>query len=252
MIGIIAAPSIINQIHCGHSYLYLAYIRWIEMANEIAIIIPYDIREDKLMEILQRVNGVVWVGGAVENKKTHTTQQYNDLVNTLFITYQYAISENNKGNYYPIWGTCLGMDMLIMFVKEKHENIIDSMKPYSKKGDYSCTFTSSPSRLKSWFSSQMQQEMKKQPCVYHIHDYGNDSVPKDKVRIVSMHDKFINAIEFIHYPFYGVQFHPEQPHNDFAITVSEQFSLFFKEECKKNKNVWKWKLNDFKKKKILL
>jgi gamma-glutamyl hydrolase len=252
MIGIIDAPNIKRELSCGKSYLFMAYIHWIEMSGETVVIIPYNIKEQKLLEILARVNGVVWVGGEIENKKTHTTQQYNDLVNTLFTTYQYAISENNKGNYYPIWSTCLGMDMLIMFVKEEESNIVKSMKPYSKNGVYSCVFTKESSRLKKWFSAYLQHEMKKQPCVYHNHNYGNDTIPEDKVRVVSMQDGYINILEFIDYPFYGVQFHPEQPHNDFSIKVSEQFSLFFKQECSKNKNKWKWKLSDFKNSKITL
>jgi len=251
MIGIIDAPNIKSNVHCGESYLHMSYIHWVEMSGETAVIIPYDIKEDKLLEILKRINGVIWVGGGIENKQYHTEKQNDDLLNTLFTTYQYALAENDKGNYYPIWGTCLGFYILIMFVKEEKETILESIVAYNKSGNYPCTFTKSHSKLKKWFAP-FQSRMKKYPCVLQNHEYGVNTVPEDKVRIVSMQDNFINIVEFIKYPFYGVHFHPERPQTDFAIKVTEQFILFFKNECSKNKNKWKWKLSDFTKTKIVL
>jgi gamma-glutamyl hydrolase len=244
MIGIITAANIKQDIECEHSYMKLAYLHWIEMSGEQAILIPYDIKEKELDVLLSRLQGVVWVGGAIENTKKHTDEQYTTMINTLFYCYQYAISENDKGNYYPIWATCLGFDFLIMFA-----NYIPSLKesllPFSLHGSYPCTFTKTETKLKKWFSPQLRKQMKKQACVFHNHIYGNKTVP-DTVDIVSIQDGFLNMIEFKKYPFYGVQFHPEQPHTDLGIEVARQFSLFFKNECSKNKNKWKWKLSDFK------
>lgn len=250
MIGIITAPVFKQYKTCGESYLYTAYINWVEMSGEQAVIIPYDIPEKKLSVILSRINGVVWVGGAIGNKKKHTKKQYDLLMNTIFFCYQYAVKENDKGNYYPIWSTCLGFDILIMFVNEQHNTLYESLSSFSLHGEYPCEFTNTSSRLKKWFSPSMREQMK-QPCVFHNHIYGNKNL-SDKVTVVSFHDKFINMIEFKDYPFYGVQFHPEQPQSELAIKISYQFSLFFKQECDKNKNIWKWEVSDFKKKKILL
>jgi gamma-glutamyl hydrolase len=245
MIGIITDPIVKHQLNCGHSYLNLAYIHWIEMADEQAIIIPYDISEKELLTILQRIHGIVWVGGAIENTKIHTSRQYTTLINTLFYCYQYAMNENNNGNYYPIWGTCLGFDILLMFANHI-PSLKESLVPFPLHGVYPCSFTNNKTRLKQWFSNI--QKLKK-PCVFHNHTYGNIEVP-DNVEIVSKHNNFINMIEFKEYPFYGVQFHPEQPQTEYSIEISRQFSLFFKNECDKNKNKWKWNLSDFKKKSI--
>jgi len=245
MIGIITAPNEKHHLECGQSYLKIAYIHWIEMSDEKAIIIPYDISQKELSDILQRTHGIVWVGGGIENTTPHTSKQNNKLLDTLFYCYQYAIHENNNGNYYPIWGTCLGFDILLMFANQK-PSLKESLISFPLHGVYPTTFTTNKTRLKKWFSANMLQKMKKQPCVFHNHKYGNVTVPPT-VDIVSKHDDFINMIEFKDYPFYGVQFHPEQPHTEFSIEVSRQFSLFFKNECAKNKNKWKWNLADFKK-----
>jgi gamma-glutamyl hydrolase len=249
MIGIITAPNIKSD-NCGESYLYTCYIHWVEMSGETAVIIPYNISEEKLVEMLNRVNGVIWVGGNIENRKKHTKKQNNDLINTLFTTYQYAVAENDKGNYYPLWATCLGFYILIMFVKEESETINGSVVPYEKSGVFPCTFTKTPSKLKKWMTP-LHSRMKN-PCVTHNHNYGIDSVPEDKVKIVSMQDNFVNIVEFVNYPFYGVHFHPERPQSELSIKVSESFITFFKHECSKNKNKWKWETSDFTKRKIIL
>ena len=251
MIGIITTPSIKSKLHCETSYVYMSYIHWVEMAGETAVIIPYNTKPNKLIELLQHINGVIWVGGSIENKKMHTKKQEEDLLNTLFATYQYAISENNKGNYYPIWATCLGMYIIVMFVKELG-TIMETIHPYNKHGLSTCTFTHIPSRIKTWFSAHTRLQMKKQACLLHNHTYGINSVPEDKVRVVSVQDDHINILEFVYYPFYGVHFHPEQPQTEFAINISNQFISFFVNECRKNKNKWKWKISDFEKKSIKL
>jgi gamma-glutamyl hydrolase len=221
------------------------------MVGETAILIPYDISTDALRPLLQRVQGLIWTGGSMPNTSKHTPKQYDTLVNTLFLCYEHAIHQNEKGNYYPIWATCLGMDILWMFATYK-PTLADSLTIHKKEGNETCTFTETASRLKRGFSASMKDRMKREKCVFHHHLYGNDIVEHDHLHIVSIHDKFVNAFEFVKYPFYGVQFHPEQPHTDFGIQVSKQFMLFLKDECRKNKNKWTWTVDDFKKTQLML
>ena len=55
-----------------------------------------------LNSILSKINGVLFTGGGtpidINNKWTK---------NADYIL-KYAISENKKGNVFPVWGTCLG------------------------------------------------------------------------------------------------------------------------------------------------
>lgn len=248
MIGIVSAPVTINKMDCANSYLYNPYIEWIKMSGEQCIIIPYDITKIELKKILNRVQGVVWVGGSID--KTHTPTQTSTLINTLNYIYKYAILENNNNNYYPIWAICLGLELMIMFAKEE-TNLKDSIQKYEQYNNTSFAFTDS-SRLKKWFSPSMQKQMKNKLCVSHHHTYAYTAEPIDHVHITSIEDGYINSIEFNEYPFYGVQFHPERPFNDFSLKVSREFSLFFKNECSKNKNKWEWIVADFKKTKIFI
>jgi gamma-glutamyl hydrolase len=249
MIGIVSCPPSIESA-CTSSYVYTSYIDWVSMSGEKSIIIPYTISESNLRTLLNRVQGVIFTGGAIQNKKLHSSKQYTQLINTLFFIYKHAIRENNKGNYYPIFGTCLGHEILLMFATNK-ENLLESLHSHHKHGIFPLHLNPQ-STLGKWFTPNMRAKMKKTPCATHSHKYGNDIGSIPGIRIMSTLDTFIDSIEFEEYPFYGVQFHPERPSTPFAVSVSLQFSLFFKHECSKNKNKWEWTPSDFKKNKMMV
>ena len=59
-----------------------------------------------LDDILSKVNGVLFTGGGIEfNMKNKWTQTADHIL-------KYAIDQNKKGNPYPVWGTCLGFELL--------------------------------------------------------------------------------------------------------------------------------------------
>jgi anthranilate/para-aminobenzoate synthase component II len=76
--------------------------------------------------------------------------------------------------------------------------------------------------------------MARMRCATHHHKLGFDITPLPHIRIVSVDSGFINMVEYVDYPFYGVQFHPERPFSPFSEQVSQQFSLFFIKECQQN------------------
>lgn len=57
-------------------------------------------------EKLTKVNGVLFPGGAGD---------YFDLGNHI---YDHAISENDAGRVFPIWGTCLGYENMAIYASE--------------------------------------------------------------------------------------------------------------------------------------
>jgi len=56
---------------------------------------------------LPQINGVLFPGGEMPiDIKNHWTSNINYILN-------WARLENNKGNVFPIWGTCLGYEAII-------------------------------------------------------------------------------------------------------------------------------------------
>jgi gamma-glutamyl hydrolase len=244
-IGIVSAPMPKYHLHRAESYLDKAYISWIEMSGANAVVIPYN--TESLLSYLKTVQGIVWVGGAIENTKTHTTRQYEIMIAAFRTIFDYAIRENDRGNYFPLWGTCLGFDILAMM----GENIQDG---FFKRIQHATKFSLSPlkfegaSRIRSYLPKKLMAKISSEPVVRHLHEYGFDvdvahtKKIKRYLNVVSTdlsNDgvRFVNMFEYKKYPFYGSQWHPEKPLTDLGVELSHTLSLFFKKECSKNKSI---------------
>lgn len=57
-------------------------------------------------DLLPKINGVLFPGGDVDIDINNKWTQNADYI------LKYAIKQNEKGNVFPIWGTCLGMQLL--------------------------------------------------------------------------------------------------------------------------------------------
>jgi gamma-glutamyl hydrolase len=232
MIGVIASPKI-HSLHDSNIKYATSYVKWIESSGAKAMIIPYNISSSSLLHVLKRIRGVVFIGGAIENKKLYTHDQYVTYVNTIYHTYRIVKEYNDQGRYFPIWATCLGFEMVLLFNQHKSlEHLFDSMKLHVKNGP--STLQLLPSRIKSFFPHDIVMKMKTIPCVTHHHKYGFDIAPNEHFTIVSTDSNFINMFEFKKYPFYGSQFHPERHFDTFSKQISTLFSCFFYSECLKN------------------
>jgi gamma-glutamyl hydrolase len=246
-IGIFSAPMPLPSLSKAESYLQRDYIEWVEMSGALPVVIPYNTRH--LDEYLNSVNGLVWIGGAIENAETHSRSQHAKLQHTYEAAFEHAIRENQKGNHYPIWGTCLGFDFLALMGQRNHG--VSKMPKIHKTQNGTLKFKGA-SRLRRAFSSSMQQLIAREPVTHQIHARGFDPTSSQThhmekyLKIISVDTsdqsprRFVNAFEYKHYPFYGTQWHPEKPVSTLSRQVAEKLSRFFKRECAKNKNRTEW------------
>lgn len=86
-----------------NSFVMGAYVKFLEGAG--ARIVPFVRGEPKneTLDKLSKVNGVLFPGGNGDNLEL-----------TKFI-FDYAVSENDAGRFFPIWGTCMGYENLANF-----------------------------------------------------------------------------------------------------------------------------------------
>ena len=240
-IGILTAPMPMAQLDRAESYLDRDYVAWIEMSGANAVVIPYN--TPTLGAYLARVHGVVLVGGAIENCATHNPRQYKTLVEAVRRIYAFGMSQR----YFPIWGTCLGFDLLAMMGMHLHTNFFrkDHMQKEPKFSRAPIAFTGK-SRLRAAFPLALQKQMARNPVATHMHRFGMDP-QSDHVKgmryltIASVDTSdagspFVNMFEYKKFPFYGSQWHPEKPKSELAEAVSLKLSEFFKKECAKNKH----------------
>ena len=95
----------------GQSYIAASYVKYLESSGARVIPVPVGISDEKIEEIFHGVNGVLFPGGGV--KWDLTVQGYYKHA-MKFV--ELARAANDKGDYFPIWGTCLGFQTLHVIV----------------------------------------------------------------------------------------------------------------------------------------
>jgi hypothetical protein len=213
MIGVICMPS--TEHKPRHP---INYIHWLESIGIKCLEIPYD---SNPIPYLKKCKGVVWIGGAIENKKYDAYRE--TYMNTLRISFEYAKVHKD----FFIWGTCLGFEILYAFsiglplkqVLEKRS--VDASLPIY--------FTTRQTTLKRWFPLELRKQMELSPCLVHHHKYGV-SKETPMITTVAAQDGYIDIFEYKDYPFYGIAGHPERPFDSFSEKVSIHLALFLSKQ----------------------
>ncbi|CAH1987392.1 unnamed protein product [Acanthoscelides obtectus] len=253
IIGILSQETYILRNYIGefhHSFIVASYVKFLESAGARVIPVWIGKDDDYYRKVVNYTNGVLFPGGGTYFNETGG---YGEAARKL---YNLAKVVNDKGTYYPIFGVCLGLQVL----------------PYAEKGDDIRTdcelkHVALPLKFaedyeKSKMFSKAPDEviniLKTKNVTYNFHRFclTEETLRGDKLLQewkVTSTDKDINGIEFVSsmenskYPFYGVQFHPEKnvfefkagvgiPHSVEAVKVTQYFANFFVEECRKNGN----------------
>jgi gamma-glutamyl hydrolase len=113
IIAIVAEPNPDNTGDLIGSYVNEQYVKWLESAAAMTMVIQpwYDF--EQIDEILTDVNGVLFPGGDRDLNLTKTYEQ-----NAKHII-QRAIELYDKGKPIPIWGTCQGFQLIHSILMEE-------------------------------------------------------------------------------------------------------------------------------------
>eukprot|EP00744_Colponema_vietnamica_P005548 GILI01008122.1.p1 GENE.GILI01008122.1~~GILI01008122.1.p1 ORF type:complete len:407 (+),score=93.92 GILI01008122.1:97-1221(+) len=241
------APQFASQYK---SYLAASYVKWLESAGARVMPIRYDVSEKELLTALDQVNGVLFMGGAV------LTPAYNQTVTRVL---KYATAANQKGDYFPLWGTCQGFEALIMQVVPDNRGFDllkrvvgddftitlnqDQVKKAAKSGA-SRLFASAPSWLLEDFRTYHHHYWG-----YLVQDFLGEKSITDFWKLITTEvdikgQEYVSYVEARDFPFYASQWHPEKPqfewhqssldHSPISLTASAFQATFFVNECRKS------------------
>lgn len=230
------------------------YARWLESAGAQVVPIPFDLPKDEIKKLLQSVNGVLFTGGEVPLREEN---RYMDSARFIF---GQVVSLNDQGIYFPLWGTCMGMQLLSVLVGgpsvlefNKYKGVDGTMLPlnFTSKASHSKMFhpNSIPDDIYQYLESfnvttnyhhdgvlpssfERNENLK---AFYHVLSTNQDSNNKP----------FASTIEVKRYPIYGVQFHPERSQFDFrqhdpvnhsfrAVAANYWTAFFFVNQARRN------------------
>lgn len=113
VIGIYSAPLYETTASCNVSgkcdYVAASYVKWLEHAGAEAVPIRYNSTDEEIEAIFGQVNGVLFPGGGSE-----TPTGARRVV-------ELALKSNDEGDFFPIWGTCLGFEWLVQILSGDDE-----------------------------------------------------------------------------------------------------------------------------------
>jgi gamma-glutamyl hydrolase len=229
-VGIITMPSSNSDVFINESN-----VRWFTERGIDVVPIPFKTRVPE--RYAAKVHGLYLQGGPIYDP------QYMKTAKALI---ESAVRRNKMGEYFPVWGTCHGMQTLIMVLGGMALNgselaTTDSEYPHT------VSLSISPS---SWFNSRMTKLFtpefrryitdKDEGHILFKHQYAiapkefyASRVLPNIFRVISTTldrdgKTYVSAIEGRQLPFYGVQFHPE------ILPALEPFRTFFINELMKN------------------
>ena len=220
------------------SFFPSSYAKWLRRHN--VQIVPIDIysSDDDLRLIMQSVDGVLLTGGAVPLIHSDTKIRIDDSFSNIgrvtelsFYTRKIrqivTIAKELNGqrnNRYPIWGTCLGFEGLILAeagldvrFSDIDNNNFNTRLHLTEQG--------TQSNFVSFFPQKTIDAVQKDPIFFFNHDHAfflsefekNEALSREYKVVATAttkYDKYpepiVAVIENRNFPFYGVQFHPEK------------------------------------------
>ncbi|KAG8068002.1 hypothetical protein GUJ93_ZPchr0005g15827 [Zizania palustris] len=120
VVGIVSHPGdgAAGRISNGTATSYIAssYVKFVESAGARVVPLIYNEPEERILEKLSLVNGVLFTGGSVKNGP------YFETIKKVF---QYVLDRNDAGIPFPLFAQCLGFELVCMIVS-KDNNILES------------------------------------------------------------------------------------------------------------------------------
>ncbi|XP_069076349.1 gamma-glutamyl hydrolase isoform X2 [Pleurodeles waltl] len=248
IIGVLAQETHFGHLyHYGKSYIAASYIKTLETAGARVVPIRINLTEAEYGRIFNSINGILFPGGGVDLK----TSGY---AKAAHLFYKLALQANDRGDYFPIWGTCLGFEQLTYITSGENILTLTSTEDVALP----LNFSTAPDKSKIFrdVPKDLVKALATKPLTANFHNWslslknytGNEKLRKFYKVVTTNTDaqlEFVSTMEAYKYPIYGVQWHPEKnpfewklpsstSHSLQAIKVSFYMASFFVSEARKN------------------
>ncbi|XP_005182858.1 gamma-glutamyl hydrolase [Musca domestica] len=245
----------------NQSYLAASYVKYLEAAGARVIPIWNNRSQDYYESIMNKINGILLPGGAIYfNKKYCTKDMTSHCYDSSRCIFEIARQLNEQGRHFPLWGTCLGYQMLLTHsagVEDVRQDCTDMKQ--SLPVQFEDQNVLKKSKLFANLDESMKEKMSKQPFGYHYHRYcitkGDLSLFKieGQWRVLATNKdakglEFITLTEHVKFPFFGSQIHPERVFYEnlhdrdschqcpSCYELNQYFAKFFVQQCRANAN----------------
>lgn len=235
------------------SMIAASYVRLVQAAGGQVVPIFYDSSPAELRKAFGMVNMLFFQGGFVS---LHRKNLYYRNAKRLF---DMAIKKNDEGEYFPIHGSCLGLELLASLVADVPRS--ELVEETEAEGHPAVLrFGTRGARGKAMFSfmeEELLEKLTSTPLTMENHKWGimphmmykNDRLSDFYEVLTTSPDQngkwYVSTMKAYSYPVTATQWHAEKPPYEFysafnvphrtdAIRVSTAFSYFVVEEARKN------------------
>lgn len=244
IIGILALDS---SLPYGKTFISATYVKYVEQAGARVVPIRGGQPEEYYARMVNWTNGALITGGGV-------SLQTSILARTARLVFAKAMELNKRGDYYPMWGTCLGFQMLCYLVEG--ENLLKPTDSANATWPLNFTADAKSSRMFASASPEIINALSSRPVTENYHHYSILSEDFDASKLSKFYKKlsvnndrkgveFVSTMEGKDVPIYGTQWHPEKNsfnwnpnyiinHSPEAVRVGQYMANFFVGEARKN------------------
>ncbi|XP_050001145.1 gamma-glutamyl hydrolase [Alexandromys fortis] len=246
----------------GKYYIAASYVKYLESAGARVVPIRLDLPLTQYTELFRSINGILFPGGSASISQS----EYS---NTARIFFNKAIESYDDGDYFPVWGTCLGFEELAFLVSG--ENLLTLTNTVSVPLPLNFTEGALQGRMFQNFPAELLVSLALEPLTANFHKWSlsvknftkNEKLKKVFNILTTNTDgniEFISSMEGFTYPIYAVQWHPEKApyewkdlggisHAPNAVKTAFYLADFLVSEARKNNQRYE---NEFEEMKSLI
>jgi len=260
VIGILSIPSEYDEYPANlFSYSPSSYAKNFEAGGAQVIPLQYDMKRERLTYLLERVNGVVFHGGDTEMIDEHGN--LTPLGETMDFVVKYVLEQNKNGNYFPLWGTCMGFQGIACLIQGNWSILTNDCLGCSGVNHNNYFDESYQSRLYADLPQDLRDAMPTSNISVFSHfwdfhwDTFQNSAPLNTIlkpvtyALDNKGLKYVSSYESPSIPIYATQFHQEKStyewnsgyeinHGSKAVRLQQYLADFFVDECRKNTNLF--------------
>eukprot|EP00124_Ichthyophonus_hoferi_P000145 Ihof_evm9s5 gene=Ihof_evmTU9s5 len=238
-----------------HSAIPASYVKcgWLGLEGGGARVIPisYDLPLDEIRDLHSSLNGVIFTGG--DSFLDPVYYQAGELL--LNLTKEATV----RGEYVPLWGTCLGFEFLLYLVA-CNKNLFEKGPRFDSMNlSLPLQFNAAAQTSRMYgpiYGTTLWDVLANEGVTPNEHRLGISPKDFNKYKINKVFTStstnvdrkgqlFVSSMEAKAYPIYGVQWHPEKiqyewerhhgiSHSKNAIQVGQYMAEFFVNEARQN------------------
>ncbi|XP_057646546.1 gamma-glutamyl hydrolase [Chionomys nivalis] len=246
----------------GKYYIAASYVKYLESAGARVVPIRLDLSLTQYTELFRSINGILFPGGSA-------SISHSEYSSTARIFFNKAIESYDDGDYFPVWGTCLGFEELAFLVSG--ESLLTLTNTVSVPLPLNFTEGALRGRMFRNFPAELLVSLALEPLTANFHKWSlsvknfteNEKLKKVFNILTTNTDgniEFISSMEGFTYPVYAVQWHPEKApyewkdlegisHAPNAVKTAFYLADFLVSEARKNNHRYE---NEFEEMKSLI